>query len=83
MPKILPNENDMKNRILIGSMENRMRIMGYEKREVARKSGIADSTFYYRLNHPDTFSLKELRAVFKVLKYPGDEAERILKEAVC
>lgn len=83
MPRIPPSENEMRNRILIGSMENRMRIMGYEKREVARKSGMADSTFYYRLNHPETFSLRELRVIFKVLKYPGEEAEKILKEAIC
>lgn len=83
MPRIPPSENEMKNRILIGSIENRMRIMGYDKREVAKKSGFAESTFYYRLRQPETFSLRELRVVFKVLRYPAEEAEKILREAVC
>lgn len=82
MPRIPPSESEMRNRILVGSMENRMRIMGYGKRDVASKVGMPENTFYYRLRNPETFNVKELRKVFKILKYPAEEAEQILKQTI-
>lgn len=82
MPRIALNESEMKNRILVGSMENRMRIMGYGKRDVALKAGMPENTFYYRIRNPETFNIKELRKIFKILKYPSEEAERILKQTI-
>ena len=83
MPRIPPNKNEMRNRILIGSMENRMVIMGYEKQDVAKRIGMPASTFYYRVNHPETFNVGDLRKVFDVLKYPREEAEKILLQVIC
>lgn len=36
-----------------------------------------ESTLYYRIRNPGTFSLKELQNIFAVLKMPKEEKERL------
>lgn len=82
MPKLKPSKAEMQDRTLVGSIENRMRIQGTDKKGTAKQAGIAESTFYHRLNHPETFTLREIRRIFTVLHYPDDEKERMGRECI-
>ncbi len=82
MPKLKPSKTEMQNRELVASMEKQMRIRGLGKKETAKRAGFKESTFYYRLKHPETFDVGELRRIFAVLHYPDDEKGRIGKECI-
>ena len=77
MPRLKPSITELQDRTLVGSMENQMRIQGIDKKGTAKRAGIKENTFYYRLNHPDTFKVGELRRIFAVLHYPDEEKERM------
>lgn len=82
MPALKVSDKDMKNRILLGSLENRMKIMGYDKDDMAQRIGMPYSTFCSRLRHPGKFRLDELQALFSVLKMPDDEREKLGREVM-
>ena len=82
MPKLKLSKTELQDRTLVGSIENRMRIQGIDKKETAERAGFKKSTFYYRLKHPETFDIGELRRVFTVLHYPDEEKERMGRECI-
>lgn len=43
------------------------------KKELAAKLRITDRTLSTRLSKPETFTLKELRLLFKVLSFPAED----------
>lgn len=47
MPALKVSDKEMKNRILLGSLENRMKIMGYDKRSMAQ----GKETLLYMILH--------------------------------
>ncbi|MFR6118091.1 MAG: hypothetical protein ACLUI9_02295 [[Clostridium] scindens] len=82
MPALKVSDKEMKNRILLGSLENRMKIMGYDKRRMAQRIGMPYSTFCLRLRNPGKFNIDELQALFSVLKMPVDEKEKLGREVM-
>jgi len=46
--------------------------------KVAKLVGMPATTFYKRINHPETSSLGELRRICRVLKIPEEERRVIL-----
>ena len=82
MPALKVSDKEMKNRILLGSRENRRKIMGYDKRSMAQRIGMPYSTFCLRLRNPGKFNIDELQALFSVLKMPVDEKEKLGREVM-
>lgn len=77
MPALKVNDTEMKSRELIGSIEKQMRIVGIKKPTLAKRINMPESTLYYRIRNPGTFSIKELQNIFAVLKMPKEEKERL------
>ncbi|MCO7174329.1 hypothetical protein NIA70_19445 [[Clostridium] scindens] len=82
MPALKVSDKEMKNRILLGSLENRMKIMGFDKKGMAQRIGMPYSTFCLRLRNPGKFNLEELQALFSALKMPDSEKEKLGKEVM-
>lgn len=82
MPKLKPSKTEMQDRTLVGSLEKQMRIQGIDKKGTAKQAGMAESTFYYRLKHPDTFTIRELRRVLTVLHHPEEEKAKMGRECI-
>lgn len=82
MPKLKINESELRCRTLRGCIKNAQEIQGINTIKTAELTGIPVSTLYARLKNPDDFSLRELRDVFRVLKIPEKEKERIAREVI-
>lgn len=81
MPKMLVNKTEEKNRILRGSIKNAKEIQGMNVPMLAKQTRIPESTLYAKIREPDTFTIRELRLVWKALKYTDVEKERVAREA--
>ena len=79
MVKNIPEEQ---NCVLRGSIKNMMEIRRTTVPEVARKSGMKESTLYAKIRKPETFTLRELRRLYKTLQVPDEEKERLAREAM-
>lgn len=82
MPKISVSKDEEMNRIIRGSIKNAQEIQGINVQKLAKLTGMPRSTMYYKIQHPENFTVGELRAVFKTLRYKGEEKERIAREAI-
>ena len=51
---------------------------GYKKPELAVRLGISTASFYNKLKNPDTFTFKELRNLFSIMKLTEQEIVRII-----
>ena len=76
------NESELRCRKLRGCIKNAQEIQGINTIKTAELTGIPVSTLYARLKKPDDFSVRELRDVFRVLKIPEKEKERIAREVI-
>lgn len=76
------NESELRCRKLRGCIKNAQEIQGINTIKTAELTGIPVSTLYARLKNPDDFSVRELRDVFRVLKIPEKEKERIAREVI-
>lgn len=50
----------------------------YSKTEVAKMLHMSLSSFYNRLNNPDTFTYKELQTLFHHLKFTPEEQLKVI-----
>lgn len=82
MPKLAVPKTEMQNRILRGSLKNARELKDMDVPRLSALTGIAKSTLYLRLKHPETFTVRELRLVMEVLKVPEEERSRIGREAI-
>ena len=63
MPKLQPSKAEKNRRRVKGLVNLRMTEEGWEADDVAKKMGISATTFYRRLDDPDTFTVGELQAI--------------------
>lgn len=83
MPRpMVRNIPEEQNCIFRGSIRNQMEIRRTSIPELAKKSGIKESTLYAKIRKPDTFTLRELRNIYKALQLPVEEKERLAREAM-
>jgi len=82
LPRLKVNESELRCRKLRGCIKNAQEIQGINTVKTAELTGIPVSTLYARLKNPDDFSVRELRDVFRVLKIPEKEKERIAREVI-
>lgn len=50
----------------------------YDKKELAVLLHISLSSFYNRLNNPDTFTYKEIQSIFYYLKFTPEEQSKAI-----
>lgn len=82
MPRLAVGKEEMQNRILKGAIENRLAIVNMTKPELAKKTGIPESSLYSKIRNPSKFNLADLRKVFVVLRMPEEEKERLARESI-
>lgn len=72
MPKIKPlTEREAKNRKIQAELAGQMKFYQKNAEDVAEYLGVSRGTFYRRKSDPETFTLREMRAL-KTL-FPGIE----------
>lgn len=83
MPRsMVRNIPEEQNCIFRGSIRNQMEIRRISVQELAKKSGMKASTLYAKIRKPDTFTMGELRNIYKALQLPVEEKERLAREAM-
>lgn len=82
MPRIQPSKKEMQGRILVGAIENQLRLIKMKKPELSKKTGIPASTMYRKFNHPEEFSVEDLQNIFLVIRMPKEEKQRIAGEVL-
>lgn len=78
----MASRDEEKNRIIRGSIKEAQELRGMNVAKISLLTGIPQSTLYQRIQHPERFTVGELRAVFKVLRYKEEEKIHIAKEAI-
>ena len=77
MASILPAQRDQqrKEELLRGYIEKYLKMSHAinTKKELAARLRMTDRTLSTRLSKPETFTLKELRLLFKVLAFPAED----------
>ena len=64
------------NNLIRERIAGKLAISGYEGPELARRSGMAVSTYYDRMKHPEKFRIGELRAIYRTLNIAEDDMAR-------
>ena len=82
MPRIAICEDERKNRILRGGIKNAQELQGIKVSKMSKLTGIPESTLYAKIREPSSFTIRELRLVYGVLKIPEEEKERLGREAI-
>lgn len=83
MPRsMVKNVAEEQNCIIRGSIKNQIELRRTSIPELARKSGMKESTLYAKIRNPSTLTLRELRSLYKALQVPVEEKERLAREAM-
>lgn len=68
MPKTIPlTEEEQKNNRLVQDIYGLMKVHKLTSDDMAEEMGIGRTTFYRRIQYPETFTLREIRALKKTL----------------
>jgi hypothetical protein len=70
MPKLKESEEFKGNRALIATIKYGMGLLGFSMEQLARAMYKDKVTLYRRFNHPEDFTLGELRAISTKLHIP-------------
>lgn len=70
MPKLRTPHTVRSDQEIAGRIKYGMAINGYSNNEMALTAHVARSTWFDRLNHPEGFTLAELRRVSQKLRMP-------------
>jgi len=77
VPRAAVGENEIKNRVLRGSIDNAKRLKDIGMDDLSTLTGIPESTLYAKIREPDKFNLRELRLICKALRIPEEEKQRL------
>ena len=77
MPRTAVGENEIKNRVLRGSIDNAKRLKDIGMDDLSALTGIPESTLYAKIREPDKFNLREVRLICKALRIPEEENQRL------
>ena len=80
MTRMQPSKKEMQGRILVGAIENQLSLIKMKKPELAKRTGIPESTMYRKFNHPEEFRVEDLQNIFLVIRMPKEEKQRIAGE---
>lgn len=78
MPKLKPSEAELKNRTVRGLILKNMEVCNIKEEELACKAMFTSRTLRNKMKRPETFTLRELRAICKALNFTTDEKAQVL-----
>lgn len=78
MPKLKPNEQEERNRIVRAAISSNMELYSVPEDEVAIKAGFTKRTLQNKRARPETFTLEELQRIGKALKFTPVQAASIV-----
>lgn len=78
MPKLKPNEQEERNRIVRAVISSNMELYSISEEEVARRAGFVKRTLQNKRARPETFTLDELQNIGKMLKFTPIQAASIV-----
>jgi len=78
VPKLKPNDQELKNRIIRGHIAKNMELQATNDEAVAIRLHITRQTFQNKKRHPETFKLGELQRMCSILKFSDEEKTEIL-----
>lgn len=82
MPRLTVSKDEEMNRIIRGSIKNAQELQGVGVEKLSRLTGIPSSTLYHKIRNPESLNVRELRLIFKTLRYKEEEKERLGREAI-
>ena len=71
----MPKANDRFAEVLCGKLAN----AGFFHKDMAKRLGISEAAFGYKLKDPDKFTFREIKIIFRVLNYSSDDKERCFR----
>lgn len=71
-------ERKRKHECLLKRIAIKMIEWNYDKKQIAAMLHMSPATYYNRLNNPDSFTYRELQALFYYLKFSPEEREQVL-----
>lgn len=78
MPKLKPSEQEEKNRIVRACIAGNQERQGIDDARLAKYLGVVPETVRNKKKRPETFTLRELQAVSRVLKFSPVQAASIV-----
>ena len=82
MPKLKISDRERQNRTLIAIIQSGKEMEDISVQNLAKLTGISQSTLYQRLGTPEDMRIGELREILRVLKITESEKERIGREVI-
>lgn len=82
MPRLTVSKDEEMNRTLRGSIKYAQECQGMDVCKLSKLTGIPKSTLYRKIRNPDCFTVRELRTVFKVLKYGEEDKARFARDSI-
>lgn len=82
MPRLAISKDEEMNRIIRGSIKNAQELQGVGVEKLSRLTGIPLSTLYHKIRNPESLNVRELRLIFRTLRYKEEEKERLGREAI-
>ena len=79
MPKIKDSDDIRKEKMFKGLVAKNMAFCGYRhNNELAPAMHMHERTLNYKLNDPNKFTFKELKLLFKTLKFTEEDKHQII-----
>jgi len=79
MPKLAKSEEEQRNLEFRALVEKNMVLQGVDtKPELAQRIGRSSTALYRKLRAPGTFTVEELRRLYKILHFTKEEKEVLL-----
>lgn len=79
MPKLRESDTSKKDTLFKGVVAKNMVYCGYQhNNELAPAMHMHERTLNYKLNDPDKFTFKELKLLFKILKFTDEDKQNII-----
>lgn len=82
MPRLTISRLEEQNRVIRGGIRNAQALQDMSIGKLSKLTGIPASTLYAKVRDPATFTIRELRDVYRVLKVPDAEKERLAREGM-
>lgn len=78
MPKLKESEDEKTDKLFKGIVAKNMVLCGYHtNKDLAPKMYMHINTLNYKMNDPDRFDRKELKRLFRLLKFSEEEKAQV------
>ena len=78
MPKLTPSDKEQANRVIRSCISSNKDLYAIDNKHLSIKMRCGEQTVRNRLNAPENFTLEELRAIAKTLKFTPIQCASII-----